>query len=107
MQEIKAFLHRNRVADVVHALHRAGLHAPHAHLSVIDVRGTLAALDPREKGYSLEAGEPMIHEVKLELICPDERVAEAVELIRRHGRTGQDPAGWIFVYAVQRAEPIR
>ncbi len=70
MKEIKAFLHRNRVPDVVHALRQAGLHAPRAHLSVIDVRGTLAALDARERGYSVEAGEPMIAEVKLELICP-------------------------------------
>ncbi len=107
MKEIKAFLHRNRVPDVVHALRQAGLHAPRAHLSVIDVRGTLAALDARERGYSVEAGEPMIAEVKLELICPDERVDEALALIRAHGRTGQSLAGWVFVIDVAHAEPLR
>lgn len=96
MKEIKAFIHRNRAADVIRALKGAG----YANLSVVDVKGMLAALDERERDYSIELGEETITEVKLELVCEDERVDEAVRLIRENGRTGQPQAGWIYVSEV-------
>jgi len=60
--EIKAYIHRSRVADVVHAL----LSAEFSELSIIDVKGTLDALDDREQSYSVEISEKVITEVKLE-----------------------------------------
>ncbi len=102
MKEIKAFIHRNRAADVIHALETAGL----GNLSLIDVRGTLQALDNRERGYSLELGEKIITELKLELVCEDEQVEQAVQLIREHGRTGQAVAGWVYVSDISAAWPI-
>jgi len=100
MKEIKAFIHRNRVADVVHALEAVGLCGADCNLSVIDVKGTLEALDNRERDYSLELGGTVITEVKLELVLPDEQVGQAVALIREHGRTGQPHAGWVFVSSI-------
>jgi nitrogen regulatory protein P-II 1 len=41
MKEIKAFIHRNRIADIVHALKAAEF----GNISVIDVKGMLKALD--------------------------------------------------------------
>ena len=102
MKEIKAFVHRNRIADVIHALRDAGF----GDLSVVDVLGMLRALDPREARYSMELGERVTAEVKLELVCEDGRVEEAVRLIRENARTGQHPAGWIYVYDVAAAHPI-
>lgn len=102
MKEIKAFIHRNRAADVIHALKGADYH----NLSAIDVKGMLAALDERERDYSIELGEKTITEVKLELVCEDERADEAVRLIRENGRTGQPEAGWIYVSEIQAALPI-
>ena len=93
MKEIKAFIHRNRAADVVRALTGAG----HSHLSVADVKGTLDALDTKEREYSIEIGEAAITEVKIELVCEDARANEAIRLIRENGRTGQRNAGWIYV----------
>ncbi len=49
MKEIKAFIHRNRAADVIRALKGAGF----SNLSVVDVKGMLAALDERERQYSI------------------------------------------------------
>ncbi len=51
MKEIKAFVHRNRIADVVRALGAAGFD----NLSVISwrVKGMLQALDTKERKYSL------------------------------------------------------
>jgi len=71
MKEIKAFIHRNRIADVLHALKNGNYCDGHCHLSVNDVAGTLKALDNKEKDYSIEFGEGIITEVKLELICED------------------------------------
>jgi nitrogen regulatory protein P-II 1 len=97
MKEIKAFIHRNRVGDVIHALKEAGFSDANCHLSVIDVKGMLEALDSQERDYSLELGEAVITEVKLELVCADERADEAVQLIHDNARTGQARAGWVFI----------
>ena len=78
-REVKAFVHRNRIADVVDALYQAGFR----NLTVIDVQGLLKALDSKEQRYSVEIGQKVITEVKLELGCEGEtRTAEAIELIR-------------------------
>lgn len=103
MKEIKAFIHRNRVADIVHALREAG----YRNVSIIDVTGMLKALDKKEQGYSIEVGDKVITEVKLELVCRDEnRATEAVHIIQKHGRTGQAEAGWIYISEIQAALPI-
>ena len=103
MSEIKAFVHRNRIADVVSALASAGFR----NLSVIDVQGLLRALDNKEQQYSVEIGQKVITEVKLELVCENEsRTAEAVSLIREHARTGQPGAGWIYISDIHRSIEI-
>ena len=93
MKEIKAFIHRNRITDVIHALKEAGFR----HLSIVDVKGTLKALDNKEQNYSVELGSAVITEIKLELVCNDAQVDEATQLIQQHARTGQTDAGWIYV----------
>jgi len=60
MKEVKAFVHRNRIADVVRALERAGFGA----LSIIDVKGMLKALDSKEQEYSTAIGEKVIAEIR-------------------------------------------
>ena len=93
-REVKAFVHRNRIADVVDALYQAGFR----NLTVIDVQGLLKALDTKEQRYSIEIGQKVITEVKLELVCEGEtRTAEAIALIRNNAKTGQPHAGWIYV----------
>ncbi len=102
MKEIKAFIHRVRTADVIHALKAAGFQ----HLTVVDVKGMLAALDTREREYSLELGTETITEIKLELVCADDQLEDALSIIREHGRTGQPLAGWITISEVQALLPI-
>lgn len=103
MKEIKAFIHRNRVSDIVRALGAAGFR----NLSVIDVKGMLKALNEKEQDYSIEIGDAVITEVKLELVCDDElRTAEAVRIIQENGRTGRPEAGWIYLSEIQAALPI-
>jgi len=106
MKEIKAFVHRNCVADIIHALHNSGYCGAACSLSVVDVTGTLQALDSKEQSFSLELGQEAINEAKLELVCEDNRVDEAVQLIRENGRTGQKIAGWIYVIDIGEVYPI-
>jgi len=97
IREVKAFIHRNRIADVVNALYKANFQ----NLTVIDVQGLLKALDSKEQRYSIEIGQKVITEVKLELVCEGEdRMVQAIELIKEHARTGQAHAGWIYCYDV-------
>ncbi len=106
MKEIKAFIHRNRIADVLHVLKNNNFCGVRCNLSIIDVAGTLQALDSKEKNYSIEFGEGVIAEVKLELICENERASKAVELIKENARTGQALAGWIYISNIDEAIPI-
>ena len=106
MKEIKAFIHRNRVADIVHALRNAGYCGGTCNLSVVDVTGTLQAIDSQEQSFSLELGQEVINEVKLELVCEDDRADGAVRIIRENGRTGQKIAGWVYVIEIDAAYPI-
>ena len=64
MKEVKAFVHRARIGDIVHALEEAGFR----HLSVVDVKGLLRALNDQEQSYSIEIGERVINEVKLVIL---------------------------------------
>ena len=93
MKQIKAFVHRNRVGDIVHALDAAGF----TRLSLFDVKGMLQALSTREQEYSVELGEKMINEVQMELFCEDDEVEAAIAIFRKVARTGKPEAGWIYV----------
>jgi nitrogen regulatory protein P-II 1 len=102
MKEIKAFIHRHRIADVIDSLKAARFR----NLTLIDVKGMLKALDEKETEYSLELGEAVVSEVKIELVCEDDRVDEAVGLIRDNAQTGQREAGWIYVSNIGTAHRI-
>jgi len=107
MKQIKAFIHRNRIADVLHSLRNNDFCAGHCNISINNVAGTLQAMDHKEKDFSIEFGEGVITEVKLELICEDDRVDQAISLITDSAKTGQSLAGWIYIIDIARAVPIK
>lgn len=102
MKQIKAFVHHNRAADLLHALEAGGF----TRLSLFPVRGMLPASNASEMRYSVEFGDGLINEVQLELFCEDADVARAVEIFRSMGRAGRAGAGWIYVSAIEQAFPI-
>lgn len=111
MKEVKAYVHANRIADVIAALKASTVWAPAAgesppNLAIYVVKGFLAPIDNVEAVSSIELGDEIVNECKLELLCADDHVSELVEIIRRVGRTGQTNAGWVCVMAVQQALPI-
>lgn len=111
MKEIKAYIHNNRIADVIRAVKESGLcnansGTSYRNLSVVAVQSLLKAVDAKEQHYSVELAEPVINESKLELICEDHQVDELVGIIERAARTGQAEAGWIYVSDILQAVQV-
>ena len=102
MKEIKAYIHRSRAADVIAALKECkawgDTRAGRRHnLAVYVVKGSLMPLDGGEQRYSIELGDEVVNEYKLEMLCEDDEVEEIVAALASSARTGQSVAGWITV----------
>lgn len=110
MKEIKAYVHRNRIADVISALKAStawGAAGGGDHnLTAYMVEGLVVPLDDAEKRYSVDLGDEVIYEYKLELHCIDEFADELVGVIRRVAQTGQKNSGWIYVVEIARAVAV-
>ena len=111
MKEIKAYVHRNRIADVIAALKDSpawgGERGGRRHnLAVYIVKGSLLPLDSDEQHYSMDLGDEVVNEYKLELLCEDSEVEPLKAAITAAARTGQAVAGWITVIDVFSATPI-
>lgn len=111
MKEIKAFIHPHRTAAVIQALRESGLCDQPAgascfHIAISQVQCVHATSDGTLQHYSVELGEPVVLQTKLELVCNDEAADLLVELIVRHGHTGQACSGWVHVHTLERREPI-
>lgn len=103
LREVKAFVNRNRITEVVDALYNAGFR----NLTIIDHHGLLRMFETTEHEYPAEIDQKVTSEVKLEMVCEDEnRTAEAISLIREHAKTGQPQAGWIYVTEVKTSVEI-
>jgi nitrogen regulatory protein P-II 1 len=48
----------------------------------------------------------MTQEIQLDVFCEDAESASVIALLKRHGRTGQHVAGWIFVADLTESIPI-
>ena len=111
MKEIKAYVHRSRVADVISALKACpawgNVRTGRRHnLAMYVVKGSLLPLDRGEQHYSMDLGDEVVSEYKLELLCDDSEVDEIVATLSAAARTGQAVAGWITVSDLVRAIPI-
>jgi nitrogen regulatory protein P-II 1 len=108
MKEIKAYVHRGRVADVIAAVKAtpawgSALKARGHNLAVYMVKGSLLPLADEDRHYSIGLGDEIVNEYKLELLCDDAEVDELVDAIRSAALTGQAYAGWITVTELARA----
>ncbi|MFC6282126.1 MULTISPECIES: P-II family nitrogen regulator [Polaromonas] len=110
MKEIKAYIHRNRVAEVINALKSSvawtTMSNDEHNLTAYMVKGSLVPLDEGERRYSVDLGDEVIDEYKLELHCSEQHVDELVKLIVASARTGQANAGWVYVVDVLSAVPV-
>lgn len=110
MKEIKAYIHRNRVAEVIGALKNSeawtAMGSGEHNLTAYMVKGSLIPLDEGERRFSVELGDEVINEYKLELHCSEEHVDELVKIIVASARTGRANSGWVYVVDIASAVPI-
>lgn len=98
MKEIKAFIHAHRVTDVLQAIKASEVQNIHIrNFVVFPVKALLHEAELREERYSVDLGETVINEIKIELLCGDEAVPALVDVIQRVGHTGDHEEGWIIV----------
>ena len=110
MKEIKAFIHKNRIAAVIEALQSADVAAGHIpglrNINAVVVQSLLKPVDSREQRYAMDLAAPVIEEYKLELLCQDNEAARLLQVIAATARTGQAEAGWVYVIEVGHAIQI-
>lgn len=103
MREVKAYVRREKVDDVVRALRDSGV----SHMTVNHVRSLGSGVDPHHERVSFELGTTYTETAKLELVCPEPEVERLVSIIREHAATGEPGDGLIFVSPVDYALKIR
>lgn len=103
MKEIKAYVRRFIVEDVIRALRKAGAHR----LAAIDVEGLADELVGEEKEISSELGSTYSPMVKLEIICDKKDVDRLVKEIRKVANTGRKGDGIIAVSSLDDVRGIR
>lgn len=107
MKEIKAFIHAHRVSDVLQALKAAEVQGIQIrNFAVFPVKALLHDVEVKEARYSVDLGETVVNEIKIELLCPDEAVTTLVEVIQRVGHAGDHEEGWIIVTDTLMVIPI-
>ncbi|MGY4829143.1 P-II family nitrogen regulator [Sphaerotilaceae bacterium SBD11-9] len=111
MKEVKAYVHRSRVADAIAALKDSpiwgGERGDRRHnLAVYLVKSLMLPMDKVEQHYSIDLGDEIVNEYKLELLCEDTEVDEIVSTLLAAAHTGQPNGGWITVSDIGKAIPI-
>lgn len=106
MKEIKAYVRRSRVNQVVEALRQAGVPG----ITVVEVHPVGYGYEPKyftpPFGQRLTPVEPL-EIVKLEVVCADQDVEQFLHALAEAGRTGDKGDGLIVVTDVERAIRIR
>jgi nitrogen regulatory protein P-II 1 len=103
MKEIKAFIRRSKIDEVVHGLKSIGVKA----MSVIPVEGIGALSNPDERTLSISYIMSYSLIYKVEIVCRKTDVARIIDTIIGNSQTGEKGDGVIFVSTVDRAVKIR
>jgi len=103
MKKIEAYIKPFKLDDVKAALMEIGVRG----MSVTEVRGF-----GRQKGHTelyrgSEYKVDFLPKTKLEVVAPDDKVEQIIEVIQKVARTGQVGDGKIFIIPVEDAIRIR
>jgi nitrogen regulatory protein P-II 1 len=103
VREIKAFVRKIKLEEVVHALEEIGV----ADMTILDVMEIGEEADPRSRKVSVDMAEEYAKVSKLEIVCAKERVSRIVDTLRAAAHTGEPGDGIIYVTPVEMAVKIR
>lgn len=103
MKLVTAIVKPHRVEEMKDALQEIGI----AGLTLTEVRGYGRQRGHTEVYRGAEYTIEFVPKARLEILCADHRVDEVVDIIIKHGRTGQVGDGKVFVTSVDRLVRIR
>ena len=89
------------------AVHNALLESGFAGLTVTEVRGYGRQKGHKEIYRGAEYNIEFVPKLKIELVCEDERMETAIQIIIKTAKTGQVGDGKIFILSVDEAIRIR
>ncbi len=103
MKEIKAYIRHNKAEIVIQKLEEAGVTG----MTILDVNALAEWADAEAFSFSIKYVQKYSTVVKIELICNEDKADELLEVISKHGFTGQSGDGWIFVSDIGKAIRIK
>jgi len=103
MKKIDCVIRPIKIDEVKDALTAIGIHG----LTVVDVRGYGKQRGRTEKYRGNTYVVNLLPKVKLEIVVPDERAEEVIEVVLSAARTGEIGDGKLFVSSVEQAVRIR
>ena len=103
MKKIEAIIRPLKLDEVKIALGEIGVTG----LSISDVRGSGRQQGHRENFRGMEYAVSLPMKIKVEIVARDDEVAQIVNTIERHARTGETGDGKIFVLPMEDAIRIR
>ena len=103
MKEVKAFIHPHRISSVIDALRGSGFCDMNTnvgcyHLTTSMVQRLHTTQEQGQQHYSVQLGEPVVDEIKLEFICEDDLAEQLIGLVKEAGKPSP---GWIFMGDIQ------
>ncbi|MFZ2322989.1 MAG: P-II family nitrogen regulator [Ignavibacteriaceae bacterium] len=103
MQKIEAIIRPHKIDEVKEALHEAGFPG----LTVSEVRGYGRQKGHKEVYRGTEYNIDFVPKLKIEIVCSDNKVETAIDIILKTAKTDQVGDGKIFIYDLKDAIRIR
>ncbi|MFS0754240.1 P-II family nitrogen regulator [Noviherbaspirillum sp. 1P10PC] len=108
MKQISAFMHPHRVGTVTEALRNSGLCDLSTgvgcyNVTVSPVQRLHTDRNRAQQHYSVGLAEPVVAEMKLELICDDHLAVQLQQIIIQ---AAHPSPGWIFISDIRSAMPL-
>jgi len=103
MKKIEAIIRPSRLDEVKEALTGAGVSG----LTVTEVKGFGRQKGHKELYRGAEYVVDFLPKVKIEVVVPEEIVAQVIDAVERSARTGKVGDGKLFVYDVAEAVRLR
>lgn len=103
MKEIKAYIKKHKLDEVVHALKENQVED----ISVCYIHAIGWHHEDMKMYEEIEKKYPVNEIVKLEIICPAKDTERFVRIIQKHAHTGTPGDGVVFVSNIEQALKIR
>jgi len=103
MKLIKAYVRVVMVDEVIGALEKINVPG----VTAIDVRSLGKEINSEDIKYSTEYGSGYATMVKLEIICPEEKVEEIINVLKKKAQTGRKGDGLIAISPIEDVIHIR